>query len=652
MNTYLLKKFLSLPVNADESWQGGIVSMADILGAQSNADVDDVVMVLLRSSSSKLVHAQPIGIEGETRLSAFVDGLQNFSREYEFPFRPAQIECNEIELVDGLSELLGHSGTTVSLVEEMTEWNEVLQDLTEHFGSASSSIGSLTDAGCTEPQIREFAEAAAAFYRAGIWDYLNDVDLIKIETPKPSPCLKYALVLGAGSQTYGLGFYDNAEDHYDMMAQRIDVREQSLFSLTFDSPSDSPSVDVDLWNELELPLETGEALPSMNFFSDDETRRPTPQELNFATVVLKTLAATSEAEIDSGRWTKSVKCLGRVKKCVLSIPNLLDPPDQQEWMRRGMTPERRGNERHFKRVQEFIEQTGGELSLDELNDAINAKFTGPPDDIEYPLDTPANRAEAFYHQAIDTFGRQRIKLAKRALAEDPTHVDASVLLAESTRRADDRIVAFQDAKENGKTQLGATMQEAVGHFWDRTETRPFMRACQGLAEALHAAGQTNEAILQYQEMLHLNPNDNQGVRYKFIPLLLAHERDSEAIALLDDYRAETAFWHYTMSLVEFRRSGRSLKSKKAIRLAFRANEHVVPALHSTDIPKIPDSFALGSPEEAVIHILDLQEAWAETEGFTDWMSQEYAKWEGEKMKRRRDRKRKQRKKATRPKRPR
>ena len=59
-----------------------------------------------------------------------------------------------------------------------------------------------------------------------------------------------------------------------------------------------------------------------------------------------------------------------------------------------------------------------------------------------------------------------------------------------------------------------------------------------------------------------------------------------------------------------------------------------------------------SPEEAVIHILDLQEAWAETEGFTDWMSQEYAKWEGEKMKRRRDRKRKQRKKATRPKRPR
>jgi tetratricopeptide (TPR) repeat protein len=310
-----------------------------------------------------------------------------------------------------------------------------------------------------------------------------------------------------------------------------------------------------------------------------------------------------------------------------------------------MMPERRGNERHFKLVQEFIEQHGAEMSLDELNAAINAKFTGLMDDIEYPMDTPADRAEALCQQAIETFGRRRIQLARQALAEDPTHVEANILLAESTRRVDDRITAFQKVKETGKRRLGEMMEEAVGHFWGITETRPFMRACHGLAEALHAAGQTNEAIEQYEEMLRLNPNDNQGVRFEVIPLLLAHNRERDAIELLESYREETASWHYMKSLVEFRRNGRSAKSKKAIRSAFRANEHVVPLLQSTAPPLRPDSYALGSPEEAAICIRELAEAWDETEGYMEWMFQEYLLCEKERVKGLRDRKRKQRTKT-------
>lgn len=84
----------------------------------------------------------------------------------------------------------------------------------------NEQMPSLRDAGCTEQQIREFADAAAAFYRAKLWDYLDDIDLVEIETPKPPRYLKHAVVLGAAAETYGLGFYDDAEDHYDLMAQR------------------------------------------------------------------------------------------------------------------------------------------------------------------------------------------------------------------------------------------------------------------------------------------------------------------------------------------------------------------------------------------------------------------------------------------------
>jgi tetratricopeptide (TPR) repeat protein len=504
---------------------------------------------------------------------------------------------------------------------------------------------SLMDVGCTEQQIREFADAAAAFYRAKLWNYLDDIDLIKIETPKPPRYLKNAVVLGAASETYGLGFYDDAEDHYDLTAHRADLRELSVFSLTFESPADVRSADFELWNELDLPLETGDAFPSMNFFSEEGPRRPTGNELIFTTVVLKALAATGEHEIDSGRWTKSVELFERHEKCVLSIPNLIDPPDRAEWMRRGVMPERRGNERHFKLVQEFIEKHAGDMTLDELNAAINAKFTGPMDDFEHPRDTPTDRAEALCQEAIEAFGRRRIQLAKQALAEDPTHVEANILLAESTRPVDRRIELFQNAMEIGKAQLGPIMEDAVGHFWGLSETRPFMRACYGLAAALSEAGQINEAIEQYLEMLRLNPNDNQGVRCEIIPLLIAHNRDLEASDLLNAYREETAFWHYMKSLIEFRRSGCSAQSKKAIRSAFRANKHVVPLMQSTDPPLFPDSYTLGSPEEAAICIREFTDASDETEGYVEWMFQEYSLWEKEKAKHVGDQKRKQRKKT-------
>ena len=62
-----------------------------------------------------------------------------------------------------------------------------------------------------------------------------------------------------------------------------------------------------------------------------------------------------------------------------------------------------------------------------------------------------------------------------------------------------------------------------------------MRARFGLAESLTAAGRIDEAITHYQELLRLNPNDNQGVRYVLLPKLLAAGRDVEAARLLKAY---------------------------------------------------------------------------------------------------------------------
>lgn len=175
---------------------------------------------------------------------------------------------------------------------------------------------------------------------------------------------------------------------------------------------------------------------------------------------------------------------GKRRKCEFSIPNFLDPPDRAEWIRRGKMPDRRGHEVHFRQVQEFIESVDQGMDIDELNKAINARFTGRSlDDYELPRNTPAELAEALYQEALGCFGGRRVLLAREALAEDPNHVEASILIAESTRAVDRRMELFQNAKQAAATALGKDMEELAGEFWGFHETRPYMRACHGLAVA-------------------------------------------------------------------------------------------------------------------------------------------------------------------------
>ncbi len=646
MPQFSLKDFLSLPINPDETLQGGVLSMNELIGISEEEDLKQLSFVLWRLASSELVHAKPLLPEMGDRLEAIVGVLLEFYTEFDFPSRPAKIECNDQALAEELGEALSGSGTVVSFAPDMEEWTELLEGFRQRFDSLVSAP-SLAVSGNGEQPIREFAEAAAAFYRSAPWDYLEDVDLIKIETPRPPRGLKYAVVLGAGSQTYGLGFYDDEEDHYALMAQRADVNELELCSLTFDSLAEISPQDALLWKEWDLPLETGEAFPVMSLFSEGEARSPTPKELDFATILLKTLADTSEEDLDSGRWTKWIQFKGKRKKCVLSLPDLLDPPDHQEWIRRGKMPEPRGNEQFLKHIQEFVHQNCEGMDADQVNAAIHAKFMGRSmGSFALPAETPQERAEVLCQESVQTFGRRRLILAKQALAEDPDHVEANILLAESTKNAEQAVERFQHAKELGRKQLGPLMEEAAGEFWMCTETRPYMRACHGLATTLQKAGQTSDAIAEYQEMLRLNPNDNQGVRYELIPLLVAHNRESDAIRLLNDYREETAFWSYMKSLVEYRHSGSSSASKKAMRAAFKANRHVVSTLQSAELPRFPDSYAQGTPEEAIFCIGEMEQAWDETKGYVEWMFRENFVWEKEQEKKLREQKRRQRKKAS------
>jgi tetratricopeptide (TPR) repeat protein len=149
-----------------------------------------------------------------------------------------------------------------------------------------------------------------------------------------------------------------------------------------------------------------------------------------------------------------------------------------------------------------------------------------------------------------------------------------------------------------------------------------MRAKMGLAQCLQDMERTDEAIGHFQDLLRLNPHDNQGVRDILLPLLLVAGQDGAAGALLLQYADDaSATWKYGWALWAFRQEGDSPAAQERLRAAVKANRHVLAYLSGkAPIPDmLPDSYAFGSNEEAMLCADGLFEAWRLTPGADRWL---------------------------------
>ena len=364
------------------------------------------------------------------------------------------------------------------------------------------------------------------------------------------------------------------------------------------------------------------AYPVAACFSTSRMRRPDARELGEIETILLALSLTTEAEIDQGRWTREVVAHDGPRRVTLAIPELLRPLEAPpEPGRRGM-PDRRATERVLLEVQRFV-ATQEFASEAEMNDALQARFTGSMDTIASTASTPAERAQDLVYGAMDARGRRRILLARKALEVFPDCTDAHVLLAEACADLGQARDLYVQGVAAGERALGpAVFDKGAGHFWSDVRTRPYMRARFGLARCLEDLGQRDEALAHYRELLRLNPSDNQGARYSFLNALLLTGRDDEAGTLLSQFRDEpSALWQYGWALWAFRREGDCPASRQRLRAAFRSNRHLPGYLtgDSEWTDAAPQSYAMGSREEAVVCVDELGDAWKATPGALEWL---------------------------------
>jgi tetratricopeptide (TPR) repeat protein len=220
-----------------------------------------------------------------------------------------------------------------------------------------------------------------------------------------------------------------------------------------------------------------------------------------------------------------------------------------------------------------------------------------------------------------------IAYALRAVRLNSACLDARMLLAIAAEGPRDELIEeIQAIVAAGEADLGSEFfAENRGQFWGIIETRPYMRARSRLADELYLAGRIGDAVRHYEEMLRLDPNDNQGVRY----CLLSHYLETRDLAgaqrLFNEYKDEASAIFAWGRVLERYLAGELSETDQALQDARRENVYVEEFITGREkLPKSrPDYYSPGDVTEAIVCMDEIGNAWKKYPDAVQWLKKEH-----------------------------
>jgi tetratricopeptide (TPR) repeat protein len=216
----------------------------------------------------------------------------------------------------------------------------------------------------------------------------------------------------------------------------------------------------------------------------------------------------------------------------------------------------------------------------------------------------------------------RGKTLEAALVKNPRHIDAIVELAQLYDDDNTAFLFLSRAIEFGEENLEDELRNDAGHFWGLHHTRPFMRAKQAIAERYLESGELINAACEMEQMLRLNPNDNQGMRWILMEVYCRMDRLDDAEHLLRKYPEDgTPFLPFTGLLIRFRKEGDSPELRRSLREQADWNPHIVSRLMEPSLisREVYTMFSPGSPEEANLYSQQFLSVWKAIPGAITWL---------------------------------
>lgn len=235
------------------------------------------------------------------------------------------------------------------------------------------------------------------------------------------------------------------------------------------------------------------------------------------------------------------------------------------------------------------------------------------------------KSRDLYFQACEADTIEKaVELLDQSLDVEPFCADALLMRAELTA-TDPEEVAYLSrlAMGAGLLEIGENAEAYKGCYWGFLETRPFMRALEVNSRALRELTAFDRAINQYGLMLELNPNDNQGVRYELLTLLVEQERYEDARELIKHYDEDACVvWTSMKLLLAYQKGSTEDNLKKMLK---EGDDEASKAMVSflTDRKRFvtldQPMYQARSKEEARAYYPNVRIAWESVPNALEWL---------------------------------
>ncbi|MGI5974546.1 MAG: hypothetical protein ACOX7E_02180 [Paludibacter sp.] len=217
---------------------------------------------------------------------------------------------------------------------------------------------------------------------------------------------------------------------------------------------------------------------------------------------------------------------------------------------------------------------------------------------------------------------------EKALQLDPDCIEAYEFLGSMERTAELASVFYEKGISIGRRIFGGKyLEERKGMFWGFHETRPFMRCLQHYSDCLYTMGKVKECVAVLEEMIELNPNDNQGVRDQLLLYLIQLDDRKKFLKYSKMFEEDSmAFSLFNRALFAFKTEGETENSNKQLLKALKQNKFVAKRLLSNkQITEFAGHYGFGDENEADYYASFAQHIWGETKGAKEWLKKHSTK---------------------------
>jgi tetratricopeptide (TPR) repeat protein len=216
-------------------------------------------------------------------------------------------------------------------------------------------------------------------------------------------------------------------------------------------------------------------------------------------------------------------------------------------------------------------------------------------------------------------------LALKAIKLDRDCIEAYEYLGSLEPISETAMLFYKNGIEIGRRIFADTyFKEDVGKFWMIHETRPFMRCLQAYSDCLADIEEFHASVSVLEEMIELNPNDNQGIRDQLLLYLIKINEFNKFKKYDQIYKEDDgASSSFNRLLFAFKTQSSLKDLNELLQKAIKSNKFVIPKLIAKKVSfDFPDSYGIGDDNEAKYYCFFAHKIWHKTEGAIEWIKQQ------------------------------